>query len=480
MGFDVPTLKMIEKHADLFGEIGSEFTNKYTPASIYQDLAWAKSIFERDGIVRDDDVTPLLLELPNGKFVDLHRPFVDRFGITREKALEHRQRLYSLSAQAFRCEVIVLTLGHIEGWWDEQQGQYAEFAPAVLGLKHTGRFRFKPIHFNEAYKYVSDSLDILRGFGDKKVLITTSPVPIGRTFTEMDVITANCYSKGVLRAVAGQIAQERTGIDYFPSFETVMLTKQSYVWDPDLLHVNSDFVGRIMRRVVDHYVPSFVHAFGTQVTEIVELVRQGRDDEAKQLYAAIEKPLSIEDPNFQAAAAELAFRLGDSKSSVEHNDLAMSLALQGGEEGWYVLYPCIATYESLGAEEQSRRAWRAFLDRMKRRPNLAKWILPLIKDWGGAGHQRIVMEFVEHEIAHDLELMLMVGSIYEGEYLLLDAERIFRAAVSNHPGNSDALWRLRSIHERQGNLASAADVACLLTPILGSGSGERSVAHSSA
>jgi len=48
----------------------------------------------------------------------------------------------------------------------------------------------------------------------------------------------------------GRIHAERENCDYFPSYESVMLTKQSYVWEDDLMHISDSFVSKIVSRLV--------------------------------------------------------------------------------------------------------------------------------------------------------------------------------------------------------------------------------------
>ena len=85
-----------------------------------------------------------------------------------------------------------------------------------------------------------------------KILITTSPVPLSRTFTTDDVIIANS-SKSVLRAVAGEIAAANVAMDYFPSYESVSGTKNWQIRGEDLLHVSDAFVGKVVSRLTDIY-----------------------------------------------------------------------------------------------------------------------------------------------------------------------------------------------------------------------------------
>jgi hypothetical protein len=65
---------------------------------------------------------------------------------------------------------------------------------------------------------------------------------------------ANCHAKSVLRAVCGIVYEEFPNVDYFPSYESVTLSKTPHVWKDDLRHVQEDFVAKIVEHMVKHYV----------------------------------------------------------------------------------------------------------------------------------------------------------------------------------------------------------------------------------
>ena len=52
-------------------------------------------------------------------------------------------------------------------------------------------------------------------------VMTVSPVPLTGTASGRHVLQATTYSKAVLRAVAGELAQKYDHIDYFPSYEVI-------------------------------------------------------------------------------------------------------------------------------------------------------------------------------------------------------------------------------------------------------------------
>jgi hypothetical protein len=216
LGFEVPMRKFLAENATLQPLNDYELVTKYTPPSIYQELAWTKRIRDRDGIVTDEDIEPFLLDLGNGRFIDLQRRYQREFGASREEVLALRRILYGVFEKAFDCDAVIVTLGLIECWLDTKTGQYVEFSDNLTQHADKDRFVFRRLTFQEAYDFTRNSIDLLGADGKRSVLLTASPVPIMRTFTGDDVIIANTYSKSVLRAVAGQIAEEYPNVDYLP------------------------------------------------------------------------------------------------------------------------------------------------------------------------------------------------------------------------------------------------------------------------
>jgi tetratricopeptide (TPR) repeat protein len=313
LGFNLPVSR-------LYKNAGSQQSlNKYTPPSIYQELKWTKDIFDRDDTVSESDIQRFLFALPNGRFTDLHKHTVDRGGVTIEEALAIRRERYSFFRQAFVCRVAIMTLGLIECWWDKSTGDAVEMNPLFRSAQD--RFVFRRLTFAEAYDYTTRVLDLFREGGTRNVLITTSPVPLSRTFTDDDVIVANTYSKSVLRAVCGQVAEERTDVDYFPSYESVMLTRKPEVWLNDLVHVSPGFVGRVMGRVIETYTGE---TSGTEADDHLMLnnLVAARDweaaAEAHQRIAGAEPPTKPAAALYHLDSAELLIGRGDREGADAH------------------------------------------------------------------------------------------------------------------------------------------------------------------
>jgi tetratricopeptide (TPR) repeat protein len=75
-----------------------------------------------------------------------------------------------------------------------------------------------------------------------------------QTFSGKDVRAANTYSKSVLRAACEVAARLRPMADYFPSYESEMLSNPALVWEADRIHVKSDFVRAIVGRFAALYM----------------------------------------------------------------------------------------------------------------------------------------------------------------------------------------------------------------------------------
>jgi hypothetical protein len=81
-----------------------------------------------------------------------------------------------------------------------------------------------------------------------KIILTVSPVPLTATASGRHVLVATTYSKSVLRAVAGQLADNNDHIDYFPSYEIITGTPFGGVFfDSNKRSVHAAGVDFVMR-----------------------------------------------------------------------------------------------------------------------------------------------------------------------------------------------------------------------------------------
>ena len=93
---------------------------------------------------------------------------------------------------------------------------------------------------------------------DQKILLTVSPVALFTTFTQQDVLIANCYSKSALRAAAEAVVVENDHVDYFPAYESVTLSDRELAWEDNLHHPHQGIIDLNVSRMVRAYPESGV------------------------------------------------------------------------------------------------------------------------------------------------------------------------------------------------------------------------------
>ena len=80
---------------------------------------------------------------------------------------------------------------------------------------------------------------LAHGMPGVRIVITVSPVPLSRTFLGDDVLTANGYSKGMLRGAAGEFADAHDDVEYFGSYEMITVSERSLAYLEDQVHVQN-------------------------------------------------------------------------------------------------------------------------------------------------------------------------------------------------------------------------------------------------
>jgi PAS domain-containing protein len=220
--------------------------NKYNPAAILQELRWAAS----------EEEFPLAGFLPtsDGLFYDAHlrRTSGDSDKETLRKRREDIKRYFS---QAFDADLVIITLGLTEAWYDHETGHYVNEIPPPAIIRESDRFGFEVMNYESCLRTLRKvhSLLLSRGRPGLRMIVTVSPVPLIRTFTNQDVIVANMTSKSTLRSAALAFCEETELVDYFPSFEAAMYSEPSIVWEGDRRHVTDFMVGEIIRAFMERY-----------------------------------------------------------------------------------------------------------------------------------------------------------------------------------------------------------------------------------
>ena len=226
----------------------SETLSKFSTASILTELRWAL-----------DPATPFresfLFSHEDGTFSDPH----SRHGAShasREDAMAARYRVIQAMREVLRADIIILTLGLVEAWYDNELGLYLNEAPNYgFALQNFARFSLHFLDYPWNMTALQQIYELLSNLPRRpKLLLTVSPVPFMSTFSDKDVVIANTYSKATLRAVVEDFAAQHAATDYVPVFEAVVNSRFDLAWEGDRIHV-SDFA---VRANVFHFLAHYL------------------------------------------------------------------------------------------------------------------------------------------------------------------------------------------------------------------------------
>lgn len=224
-------------------------TNRYNTGSILNEFRWAldpASPFPEDAII----------DLSDGTAVDPHMNPVLAL-VDRQGTLARRAIFQEVARELANVDVVILTLGLLEVWVDRKLGLVMNTAPPVsLVRQDPDRFVFGRLRYGDNLKNMNEIRALLQRYGKPghRMVVTVSPVPLAATFANEDVVSANTYSKSVLRAVATDFAEDHENVDYFPSYEMVMNSSFDTSWIEDKRHPQGKLGGHIMRTFVKNYV----------------------------------------------------------------------------------------------------------------------------------------------------------------------------------------------------------------------------------
>jgi hypothetical protein len=155
------------------------------------------------------------------------------------------------------CRTVIVTLGLSEIWEDCQTGIVMNATPlAQMWQSYPDRFRFRVASCDETLEQleVLHSMLSLHCVADFQVVVSVSPIPLGATFREMDVVVANAASKAVLRAAADQWSRQHENVHYFPSYEIILSSSQTGTWMDDFRHCSIDVIKYVMEVFLSDFV----------------------------------------------------------------------------------------------------------------------------------------------------------------------------------------------------------------------------------
>ena len=241
-GLVVPTVAFSAPGEEAKGR-SNRILNQYNPGTMLQCVA--------GGVPPDAALFPAA----DGLVTD---PLLSTGGrpVTRDRALQRRDEIARLYADGLAdCATVVVTLGLVEAWFDRDHSLWLnETPPHRLLRSDPGRFEFRRLGVDACRALVFDLMARLTEGRRRNVILTVSPVPLQVTFAGGDAVTANAYSKAVLRVVAELAAGAFDGVDYFPSYEIVTtLGRPAFMGDN--VHVRQAVVDRVIGHMTEAYSP---------------------------------------------------------------------------------------------------------------------------------------------------------------------------------------------------------------------------------
>lgn len=241
LGFQLPTTAFVSPKSEWSGR-SNGLLNEYNPGTIAQRIGYAL----------EGQQTPEATIVPSGSLYADLMLMGGAADVTRERALERRNEIFSVYENLARSPYIVITLGFIEAWFDNETRLFINrIPPRAFKDSDPGRFTLKVLDVSESMALLEPALAALADHGCK-VVLTLSPVPIQSTFTSNDCVTANEYSKAVLRVCSEQLCKRFANVDYFPSYEIVR-SGGLVNYGIDNVHVKNEVVKKITALMIKKY-----------------------------------------------------------------------------------------------------------------------------------------------------------------------------------------------------------------------------------
>jgi hypothetical protein len=235
---DLPVLsKLVISPKEEFGHRPTGVVNKYTTASMLNELEW---------VLNPPPPKSVLIET-NGGWADFQLHTVSP--VSLERGIERRRYMTGdYFARLRQTDVLIMTLGYVETWFDTASGLYLNMSPSRAEVrKHPGRFRLEQTDVGANLKCLVRMREIMQQLSPGcRIVVTVSPVPMYASFLGEDIVVANMYSKSALRAAAQDFANAFADVEYFPSFEIVMLSRRESAFKDDWIHATDPVVDHVM------------------------------------------------------------------------------------------------------------------------------------------------------------------------------------------------------------------------------------------
>lgn len=219
-----------------------DFTNRFNVPSMLQLI---------EDITNDNPIGDrLLYNRRDGTYHDFHYTWY-LSPLTLEESMERRKVILDNYREAFEeATGFVFTFGLCEAFRDVDADLYLNVTPDPRSAQN----RNIEWNFLGFGKTVHSIQMIIHRIRQKKpyapIIFTVSPVPLDRTFSGMDIISANALAKATLLTATHAAMDGAANCFYFPSYEAVMHSRPDIAWMWDKKHVDLGMVDSVIGRFV--------------------------------------------------------------------------------------------------------------------------------------------------------------------------------------------------------------------------------------
>lgn len=228
-----------------FPHAAPHLLNEYNSGTIVQRIESVVGLFDHAPYMGVEETPEGALDL----FLHIHTP-----PVSMARLLERRAQIAALYRELLRADVVVITLGLVECWWDRAHRCYLNKAPSkAFVMREPERFEFHQMDVPEVHARMSRAIGLLREVTKARILLTVSPVPVEATFMPQNIVMSNSYSKSVLRVAAEMLVREYDNVDYFPSYE-IVTSFGTQAFEADNTHVDPALVRRVTGYMVENYL----------------------------------------------------------------------------------------------------------------------------------------------------------------------------------------------------------------------------------
>lgn len=244
--------------------------HKINLPSIENELRWAADPSYDAGAFS-------LAEL-KGEWVDMQ--INAQFAHPHDKAVMLRNAFNRSFANAFDADLIFVTIGMAECWFDTQTQLYINGFPArQLETIQPGRFELHEWQTEDVKACLGRIHELIqqntRRETPPRLVICVSPIGIGFGHGGEDQLIADVGNKAVMRVAASEFARDHEHADYGPIYEFAVLSDRATVYETGLIdHLNIACVDRFLgeylsKHGVDQKISQKIMARGTANTYMI-------------------------------------------------------------------------------------------------------------------------------------------------------------------------------------------------------------------